>query len=85
MKHNGLSIAGFVLSLLGGSILSLILSIIGLKKAKAEGDKTGLAIAGIVLSCLGLLVYIIILAVYGAVLGALLSGSLDAMAMPALL
>ena len=80
MKHNGLSIAGFVLSLLGGSVLSLILSIIGLKKAKAEGDKTILAILGIVFSCLGLVVWIIILAIYGAALGLLLSGEAYTMA-----
>lgn len=81
MKHNGLSIAGFVLSLVGFSIPALILSIIGLKKAKTDGDKTGLAVAGIVLSCIGLVGTVISYAVYGPALGAWLAGQMGAMAL----
>ena len=65
-QSNGMAIGGFVCSLLGFlgvlccggllSIVGLILSIIGLKKAKElDGAGKGLAIAGIVLGALGLL------------------------------
>lgn len=56
MKNNGLSIAGFVVSIVAfvafGIICGpagLVLSWIGRNKAVAEGDKTGLATAGMVL------------------------------------
>lgn len=59
---NGLAIAGFVISLLCcGSLspVSLILSIIGLIKAKdINGSGKGLAIAGIILSALGIILLI---------------------------
>lgn len=60
-KHNGQSIAGFVLSLCSYfifgrifGILGISLSISGRKKAVQDGDKTGLATAGIVLGVIGL-------------------------------
>ena len=60
-KHNGQSIAGFVLSLCSyfifGRILGILgigLSISGRKKAVQDGDKTGLATAGIVLGIISL-------------------------------
>ena len=46
----GLGIAGFVLSLLGISLLGLILSWIGLAQAKREGRPTGMCSAGIIIS-----------------------------------
>lgn len=58
MKSNGLSIAGFVVSLVSLFVLGmygitgtigLILSCVGRSKAVSDGDKTGLATAGIVL------------------------------------
>ena len=61
MKSNGLSIAGFVTSLVGMFLtfwgivpmVGLILSAVGRSKASQEGDKTGLATAGIVLGVIG--------------------------------
>ncbi len=63
-QSNGCATAGFVLSLIGFllgftlifSILGLILSIVGLAKAKSvNGTGKGLAIAGLVLSILSLI------------------------------
>ena len=64
MKHNGLSIAGFVVSLvslivfglygLSGTI-GLILSCLGRSEAVKNGDKTGLATAGIVLGIISII------------------------------
>lgn len=60
-KANGLSIAGFVVSLVGMFIafwgivplVGLILSAVGRKKAVQEGGATGMATAGIVLGVIG--------------------------------
>ena len=62
MKSNGLSVAGFVTSLVGMflsfvgivPVVGLILSAVGRSKAVQEGDKTGLATAGIVLGAIGI-------------------------------
>lgn len=45
----GLGIAGFILSLLGISLLGLILSWIGLAQARREGRPTGMCMAGIII------------------------------------
>ena len=63
----GLTIAGFVLSIIGiltafifwyaslpASIVGLVLSIVGGKKLKAAGSSRGLAIAGMVISIVSL-------------------------------
>jgi len=69
---SGLSIAGFVLALVGlllyglPSIVGLILSIVGLNQVKASnGAKTGggLAIAGIIISCIAILLWAFIIVV----------------------
>lgn len=59
---NGLAIAGFVVSLVSlcccglGAIVGLILSIIGLVKAKDyNGNGKGLAIAGVIISAISIL------------------------------
>lgn len=53
---NGFAIAGFVLGLIGGCVLGLIFSIIGLKQTKSRPqDGRGLAIAGLILSILWML------------------------------
>lgn len=61
MKSNGISIAGFVTSLVGMflafwgivPVVGLILSAVGRSKAAQDGDKTGLATAGIVIGVIG--------------------------------
>lgn len=61
-KHNGLSIAGFVVSCCSMVInlygivglVGLILSAVGRNQAKQNGQKTGLATAGIILGVIGL-------------------------------
>ncbi len=58
---NGLSIAGFVVSIaslfLGlfgiTGIIGVVLSAVGLNQAKKEGGSTGLAITGIILGIIG--------------------------------
>ena len=56
----GVGIAGFVLSLLGASLLGLILSWVGYAQAKREGRPTGLCVAGIVIGAVGLVATVII-------------------------
>ena len=63
MKSNGLSVAGFVVSLIGMflsffgivPIVGLVLAAVGRSKAVNDGDKTGLATAGIVLGVVGVI------------------------------
>ena len=57
--HNGLSIAAFVLSLIGGSALAIGLGIAGLIQARKQNQKRGLAIAALVISGIWLVVIII--------------------------
>ena len=58
---NGLATAGFVLALLGFNVIALVLSIVGLTKAKKLGGTgKGLAIAGIIISSL----YMVIIVIY---------------------
>lgn len=59
----GIGIAGFVLSLLGFSILGLILSWVGYASAKREGRPTGLCLAGIIIGALGLIATVIVVIV----------------------
>lgn len=62
-QGNGLAVAGFVVSLVSSllccgsfNLISLILSIVGLSKAKSLGGTgKGLAIAGIIISAIGLI------------------------------
>jgi hypothetical protein len=56
----GVGIAGFVLSLLGFSVLGIILSWVGLSQAKREGRPTGLCVAGIVIGFIWLAISIIL-------------------------
>ena len=67
-KSNGLAISGFIVSLVStllccGSfnVISLILSIVGVVKAKDyDGNGKGMAIAGIIISSIGLLILILL-------------------------
>ena len=65
---NVFSIIGLVLAFFGMQLIGLILSIVGLNKAKKAGASKGLAIAGIVLNAIGLVVatIFIILLIIGA-------------------
>jgi predicted amidophosphoribosyltransferase len=56
----GVGIAGFVLSLLGVSLLGLILSWVGYAQAKREGRPTGLCVAGIIIGIVGLVATVIV-------------------------
>lgn len=66
-RSNGLSIAGFVTSLVGlflsfwgiVNIVGLILSAVGRSKASQEGDATGMATAGIVLGVIGIAIMVL--------------------------
>ena len=68
-RSNGLAVAGFVLSLIMGGLISLIISICGYTKSQEpeyDGDGRGLAIAGIVISSIELAgVLILIFALIG--------------------
>ncbi len=50
----GLGIASLICSILGVSLIGLILGIIGLKKSKEAGMGNGMALAGIILGAIGL-------------------------------
>ena len=71
---NGLCIGGFICSLLGLGLIGLILSAIGVKKAKQNGQGgKGLGIAGIIIGVLNLIATLIIaLTIIGVGVGAYL-------------
>ena len=67
-QSNGLAVGGFICSFFF-SLIGLILSIMGLKKANQIGGKgKGLAIAGIVISILGMFSYVLLVILYGALI-----------------
>jgi len=57
----GIGVAGFVLSLLGVALLGLILSWVGLAKARRENRPTGLCVAGIVIGAAWMVIELIVL------------------------
>ena len=71
-KWSVLAIVGFALSLFGGGLISLVLSIIGMKECKEKGYQgKPLAIIGIVLSAIstivaiiGIIIYIVMIVVF---------------------
>lgn len=62
-KTNGFAIAGFICSLVVGTITGLIFSIIGLVKAKKCNSGKGFGIAGIIISILRLLLLVAIIGI----------------------
>jgi hypothetical protein len=68
-KTNGLAIAGLILSIIGGFILTLvglILSCVGLGKAKECNSGKGVAIAGIVIAIIKFVLIILLLLLFKA-------------------
>lgn len=61
---HGLGIASLIVSLLGAGLVGLILGIVGLKQAKAAGQKNGLALAGIIIGAINIVVGTIIAIVF---------------------
>jgi multisubunit Na+/H+ antiporter MnhB subunit len=59
----GVGVAGFILSLLGFSLLGIILSWVGLRQARREGRPTGLCVAGIIIGFVWLAISIILIIV----------------------
>lgn len=57
---SGIGVAGFVLSLLGVSLIGLILSWVGLAQANREGRPTGLCVAGIIIGILGMILGVVV-------------------------
>ncbi len=64
-----LGVVGFVMSLVGFGLISLILSIIARKKSKQAGHSNGFALAGIIISTITILVSFVIAAllVFGGI------------------
>jgi hypothetical protein len=56
----GIGIAGFVVSLLGFSVIGIVLSWIGYSQAKREGRPKGLCVAGIVIGFVWLLIAVVV-------------------------
>ena len=56
----GIGIAGFIVSLLGFSLIGIILSWIGYSQAKREGRPKGLCVAGIVIGFVWLLIAVVV-------------------------
>jgi hypothetical protein len=68
-KWNVLSIVGFVLSLVGFSVISVILGFIGLSQIKKTGERgRGLAIAAIIIGFASIVIGIIVAIVVTATL-----------------
>lgn len=61
-----LGIVSFVLSLLGGSLLAIILGAVALSQSKKAGQKNGFALAAIVISIVETILIITIIAVSAA-------------------
>ena len=75
LGNPGIGIAGFVLSLLGVSLIGLILSWIGYREAKREGRPSGLSLAGIIIGAVGLAIGAIVVIAYIALIAAAVSSS----------
>lgn len=56
----GIGIAGFIVSLLGFSLIGIILSWIGYSQAKREGRPKGLCVAGIVIGFVWLVIAVVV-------------------------
>ena len=72
VKTNGIGLAGFIVSLVsllmccgGLSVVSLVLSIVGLIKSKDyNGNGKGFSIAGIIISVVGIITFITLFFIY---------------------
>ena len=60
-----LGMISLITSLLGISLVGLILGIVGLKKSKNAGMKNGMALAGIILSIVGMVIGVILVIMLG--------------------
>ncbi len=58
---NDLGIASLITSLLGISVVSIVLGFIGLSKSKKAGHKNGMALAGIIISFVSLFIQLVFL------------------------
>ncbi len=66
-SFDGFAIAGFVLGILGGSILAIVFSVVALSRIKKKATRgKGMAIAGLVLGILGTIAWVLL--VLGTVL-----------------
>ena len=65
-KTNGMAIAGFIVSLLVSGLIGLILSIIGLNKAKECNSGKGLAIAGIIIGIVKMILTILVVVLWSS-------------------
>ena len=59
----GIGVAGFVLSLLGVTVIGIILSWVGLAQARREGRPAGLCIAGIVIGFIWVGIIVVVFAI----------------------
>jgi hypothetical protein len=75
LGNPGIGIAGFVLSLLGVSLIGLILSWIGYREAQREGRPSGLSLAGIIIGAVGLVIMAIVVIAYIALIASLTSAA----------
>jgi hypothetical protein len=74
LGNPGIGVAGFVLSLLGFSLLGLILSWVGYRQAKREGRPSGLSLAGIIIGAAWLAITVILIVLI-VILGAAASSA----------
>lgn len=65
-QTNTLALVGLILSIVFGGLISLIVSVIGLNKAKELNSGKGMAIAGIIISVAKIVISIIVVIIYVA-------------------
>lgn len=76
-QTNTLALVGLILSIVFGGLISLIVSIIGLNKAKELNSGKGMAIAGIIISVAKIVISIIVVIIYVALFASgILSGAI---------
>lgn len=77
-RYRGLSITGFVLSLLGPlTVVGLVISIIALVKSSQAGESKGFALAGTIIGAIGTLILIGLIVVAGLGVATLLEQCAD--------
>ncbi len=76
-QTNGFAIAGLIVSILVSAVIGLILSIVGLSKAKKLNSGKGMAIAGIIISVLKLIAEVLLVLLLGGLFATLFGAAIN--------
>ena len=76
-QTNGFAIAGLIVAILVSAVIGLILSIVGLSKAKKTNSGKGIAIAGIIISVLKLIAELLVVLLVGGLFATLFGAAIN--------